>query len=71
MTTRLTQGAEIAMGVAAQLRREVRGTVSDGFRRRAEYSSDAGNYRVVPTCVVEPVDIDDVLATLEIGRAHV
>ena len=56
------------MGVAAQLRRAVRGTVSDGLRRRAEYSSDAGNYRVLPTVVVEPLDVDDVLATLAVSR---
>ncbi|HYN71539.1 MAG TPA: FAD-binding oxidoreductase, partial [Nakamurella sp.] len=52
-----------------QLQRSVRGAVSDGTRRRAEYSSDAGNYRVVPTVVVEPLDVDDVLATLEFSRA--
>jgi len=55
-------------GVAAQLRGTVRGAVSDGLRRRAEYSSDAGNYRVLPTVVVEPVDVDDVLATLAVSR---
>jgi len=66
--TPLTAGAEIALSVAAQLRRVVRGDVSDGLRRRAEYSSDAGNYRVLPTVVVQPVDADDVLATLAISR---
>ena len=66
--TPLTAGAEVAVGVAAQLRRLVRGNVSDGLRRRAEYSSDAGNYRVLPTVVVQPRDIDDVLATLAISR---
>ena len=55
--------------VAGQLRAAVRGPVSDDRRRRAEYSSDAGNYRVVPQVVVEPLDIDDVLATLEISRS--
>ena len=68
MTTQFTPGADIAVGVAARLRRDVRGTVSDGTRRRAEYSSDAGNYRVLPTVVVEPLDIDDVLATLAVSR---
>ena len=42
--------------------------VSAGLRRRAEYSSDAGNYRVLPTVVVEPVDLDDVLAILAVSR---
>lgn len=70
MRTPLTAGAEIAVGIAAQLRPAVRGNVSDGLRRRAEYSSDAGNYRVLPTVVVEPLDIDDVLATLSISRQN-
>ena len=47
----------------------VRGAVSGGLRRRAEYSSDAGNYRLLPTVVVEPLDVDDVLATLAVSRA--
>jgi len=55
--------------LARQLQRSVRGAVSDGARRRAEYSSDAGNYRVLPEVVVEPLDVDDVLATLEFSRA--
>ncbi len=37
-------------------------------RRRAEYSSDASNYRVVPTAVVFPRHADDVLATLAVCR---
>ena len=57
-------------GLARQLQRSVRGAVSDGARRRAEYSSDAGNYRVLPAVVVEPLDVDDVLATLEFSRSH-
>ena len=51
------------------LRRGVRGTVHDGPRRRAEYSSDASNYRVLPQVVVVPVDADDVAAVLEVGRS--
>jgi FAD/FMN-containing dehydrogenase/Fe-S oxidoreductase len=58
-----------AAEVAALLRREVRGQVSDDARRRAEYSSDASNYRVVPLVVVEPLDVDDVLAVVEVARA--
>ena len=38
-------------------------------RRRAEYSSDASNYRVVPQVVVFPRDVDDVLAALATCRA--
>ncbi len=54
--------------VVRRLRQAVRGAVSDDKRRRAEYSSDAGNYRVVPQVVVEPLDVEDVLAALEISR---
>ena len=65
----MTSMTDNAGDVSAQLKRAVRGPVSDGLRRRAEYSSDAGNYRLLPTVVVEPVDLDDVLATLEVSRA--
>lgn len=51
------------------LRERVRGTVHDSARRRAEYSSDAGNYRVLPRAVVDPVDADDVAATIEVARS--
>jgi FAD/FMN-containing dehydrogenase/Fe-S oxidoreductase len=44
--------------------------VDTGVRRRAEYSSDASNYRVVPTAVVFPRHVDDVLATVETCRAE-
>jgi FAD/FMN-containing dehydrogenase/Fe-S oxidoreductase len=37
-------------------------------RRRAEYSSDASNYRVVPLAVVFPRSVDDVLATASVCR---
>ncbi|QGQ20385.1 FAD-binding protein [Cellulomonas sp. JZ18] len=46
----------------------VRGVVDDSTRRRAEYSTDASNYRVVPRVVVFPRDTDDVLATLHVAR---
>ncbi len=54
--------------VVARLRRAVRGEVDDSSRRRAEYSTDASNYRVVPSVVVAPRDTDDVLAALEVAR---
>ena len=65
----VTDDTDTAVDVARQLRRSVRGAVCDGARRRAEYSTDASNYRVVPRVVVEPLDIDDVLATLEVSRS--
>ncbi|WP_396126282.1 FAD-binding and (Fe-S)-binding domain-containing protein [Cellulomonas sp. NS3] len=55
--------------VVAALRAAVRGSVDDSSRRRAEYSTDASNYRVVPQVVVFPRDTDDVLAALEVTRA--
>ncbi|MEO6943844.1 MAG: FAD-binding and (Fe-S)-binding domain-containing protein [Lacisediminihabitans sp.] len=50
------------------LRRAVSGEVDAGTRRRAEYSSDASNYRVVPEVVVFPRDEDDVLAIVDVAR---
>jgi FAD/FMN-containing dehydrogenase/Fe-S oxidoreductase len=54
--------------LVAALRSVVRGSVDDSSRRRAEYSTDASNYRVVPQVVVFPRDTDDVLAALEVTR---
>ncbi|HJQ43216.1 MAG TPA: FAD-linked oxidase C-terminal domain-containing protein [Jatrophihabitantaceae bacterium] len=42
--------------------------VEDSTRRRAEYSSDASNYRVVPGVVVFPRHRDDVPAALSVAR---
>lgn len=39
-------------------------------RRRAEYSSDASNYRVVPSAVVFPRSTDEVLAIHRIAREY-
>jgi FAD/FMN-containing dehydrogenase/Fe-S oxidoreductase len=50
------------------LRATVAGAVDDSTRRRAEYSTDASNYRVVPSVVVFPRDVDDALAALEVAR---
>lgn len=50
------------------LRAAVRGAVDDSTRRRAEYSTDASNYRVVPEAVVFPRDTDDVVAALAVAR---
>lgn len=52
------------------LRAAVRGEVDATTLRRAEYSTDASNYRVVPTLVVFPRDADDVVAALAVCRAH-
>ncbi|WP_024801486.1 FAD-binding and (Fe-S)-binding domain-containing protein [Nocardia sp. BMG51109] len=46
------------------------GEVDDSERRRAEYSSDASNYRVLPEAVVFPRSDADVAAALEFARAE-
>ena len=58
------------MDVAAELRGAGVGEVAADRRVRAEYSSDASNYRVVPAAVVFPRDADEVLATLAVCREH-
>ena len=37
-------------------------------RRRAEYSTDASNYRVVPQAVVFPRDVDEIIAAVAVAR---
>jgi len=54
--------------LVSALRRGISGEVDSSSRRRAEYSTDASNYRVVPEVVVFPRSTDDVLATLETAR---
>src|SRR5690625_1539698 len=54
--------------LVSRLRDVVRGEVDESKRRRAEYSTDASNYRVVPQVVVYPKDSDDVVAVLQIAR---
>lgn len=63
MTTTLT-------GFVPDLRAALRGEVDDSDRRRAEYSTDASNYRVVPQVVAYPWDAADVAACLEVARQH-
>ncbi|NMN95412.1 FAD-binding and (Fe-S)-binding domain-containing protein [Antrihabitans stalactiti] len=53
-----------------ELRTRVGGAVDDGARRRAEYSSDASNYRVVPDAVVFPKSNEDVVEVLDFARAN-
>ena len=50
------------------LRAKLRGEVNDSSLKRAEYSTDASNYRVLPTVVVIPLDKEDVIAALEIAK---
>jgi FAD/FMN-containing dehydrogenase/Fe-S oxidoreductase len=44
--------------------------VDGSTRRRAEYSSDASNYRVVPSVVVFPRHVDEVEAALRVAVQH-
>ncbi|WP_235929618.1 FAD-binding oxidoreductase, partial [Cellulomonas citrea] len=67
LTTSLPSGASTADLVHA-LRASVAGQVEDDVRRRAEMSTDASNYRVVPQVVVAPLDTDDLLAALAVAR---
>ena len=54
--------------IAQALRAVMQGEVDESSRRRAEYSSDASNYRVVPQVVAFPRDTDDILAVAEVSR---
>jgi len=54
--------------LADALRTVTRGSVDASTRRRAEYSTDASNYRVVPEVVVFPKDVDDAVAALDVAR---
>jgi FAD/FMN-containing dehydrogenase/Fe-S oxidoreductase len=56
--------------LAHALRRAGVAEVDVSTRRRAEYSSDASNYRVVPTAVAFPRHADEVAAALATCRAH-
>jgi FAD/FMN-containing dehydrogenase/Fe-S oxidoreductase len=55
-------------GLAAALRKRVRGEVRFNDGDRALYSTDASNYRQLPVGVVLPRDTDDVVETLAVSR---
>src|SRR5204863_8212359 len=57
-----------ARGLAAALRRCLRGEVRFDAGSRALYATDASNYRKVPIGVVIPRDADDVIQTMTIAR---
>ncbi|MDV6013748.1 FAD-linked oxidase C-terminal domain-containing protein [Haloechinothrix sp. LS1_15] len=56
--------------LVAELAAEVRGDVDFSRRRRAEYSSDASNYRRVPAGVVYPRDAEDAEAAVAVCARH-
>jgi FAD/FMN-containing dehydrogenase/Fe-S oxidoreductase len=59
--------AALSRELAEALRRAGLTGVDDSARRRAEYSTDASNYRVVPTVVAFPRHIDEAVAALQIA----
>src|SRR5487761_486957 len=65
---RVSRGAEFEL--AAELRQAVRGEVRFSAGDRALYSADASIYRQLPIGVVQPRDVEDVLAALAVCRDH-
>ncbi|GLZ49214.1 lactate dehydrogenase [Actinomycetospora sp. NBRC 106375] len=68
MTTMRRSSAESLL--AEDLRSVVRGRVRFDTASKAMWSADASNYRHVPLGVVQPVDLDDVEATVDVARRH-
>ena len=64
----VTASLDAAGELAERLERIVPGGVDGSTRRRAEYSSDASNYRVVPLVVVFPRHVDQVVGVAEATR---
>jgi FAD/FMN-containing dehydrogenase/Fe-S oxidoreductase len=65
----VTRTVDVAPGeVAAALRKAGLAETDTAVRRRAEYSSDASNYRVVPEVVAFPRSADDIIAALTVCR---
>lgn len=52
-----------------ELRRAIRGEISESPIRIAEYSSDASNYRVAPRIVAFPEDAADLAVITEVSRS--
>lgn len=53
-----------------ELRKNIEGTIDSSERRRAEYATDASNYRVVPQAVAFPKSTGDVTTILSLAREH-
>ena len=69
MTTARAGGATAPSprDLAAALRAAGLSEVDDSARRRAEYSTDASNYRVVPSVVVFPRHVEEAAAALDVA----
>lgn len=61
-------GQKAVKSLVDELRTRIEGDVDDSSLAKALYSSDAANYRVVPSVVVLPRSRDDVLVT--VAAAH-
>src|ERR671930_1193287 len=59
-----------AAGLAAELRKRLRGEVRFDDGSRALYATDGSNYRQVPLGVVLPRSVDDVVSTVEVCREY-
>src|SRR5512143_2276557 len=59
-----------AHGLAAELRRHVRGEVRFDDGSRALYATDGSNYRQVPIGVVIPKSVVDIIQTIAICRHY-
>ncbi len=59
-----------AGGLAAELRRSIRGEVRFDAGSRALYATDGSNYRQVPIGVVIPRDTDDVIHAMAAAREY-
>ncbi|MEJ2886767.1 FAD-binding and (Fe-S)-binding domain-containing protein [Actinomycetospora aeridis] len=68
MTTMRRSSADSLL--AEDLRSAVRGRVRFDTASKAMWSADASNYRHVPIGVVQPVDVDDVEAVVDVTRRH-
>lgn len=56
--------------LVASLQRAIEGEVYSSTVKRAGYSTDASNYRVVPQVVVCPKSTDDITAAMAVARNH-
>src|SRR5580693_8431323 len=66
---RASKSAQVdATGLAAALKRDLRGEVRFDDGSRALYATDGSNYRQVPIGVVLPRDVDDVITTIALAR---
>lgn len=62
--------SDVTLDLVSELSREITGEVSVSKLRRAQYSTDASNYRVIPQAVVIPRSIDEVRAVLAYARKN-